>query len=105
MALIKELDTGTPIRVAERTRDPHHRRPGGDRAAGHVGDGGGDRCMGTQIPKLCATDMLEAFGSCRLCLVEIEGRQGNARLVHHAGRGRHGRAHADADASPSCARA
>ena len=24
---------------------------------------------GTQIPKLCATDSLEAFGSCRLCLV------------------------------------
>jgi formate dehydrogenase major subunit len=32
--------------------------------------------MGTEIPKLCATDMLEAFGSCRLCLVEIEGRAG-----------------------------
>ncbi|MEL3888902.1 formate dehydrogenase subunit alpha [Ferrovibrio sp. MS7] len=31
---------------------------------------------GTQIPKLCATDMLDAFGSCRLCLVEIEGRAG-----------------------------
>ena len=31
---------------------------------------------GTQIPKLCATDKLEAFGSCRLCLVEIEGRSG-----------------------------
>ncbi|HWF95344.1 MAG TPA: formate dehydrogenase subunit alpha [Xanthobacteraceae bacterium] len=32
--------------------------------------------MGTQIPKLCATDMVEAFGSCRLCLVEIERRAG-----------------------------
>ncbi|MDX2257926.1 MAG: formate dehydrogenase subunit alpha [Hyphomicrobiaceae bacterium] len=32
--------------------------------------------MGTAIPKLCATDMLESFGSCRLCLVEIEGRNG-----------------------------
>ena len=32
--------------------------------------------MGTQIPKLCATDTLNAFGSCRLCLVEIEGRAG-----------------------------
>src|SRR5215510_7940076 len=31
---------------------------------------------GTQIPKLCATDTLKAFGSCRLCLVEIEGRKG-----------------------------
>ena len=31
---------------------------------------------GTDIPKLCATDSLKAFGSCRLCLVEIEGRRG-----------------------------
>ncbi|EHR53325.1 formate dehydrogenase, alpha subunit, archaeal-type [Saccharomonospora marina XMU15] len=31
---------------------------------------------GTDIPKLCATDSLEAFGSCRLCLVEIDGRKG-----------------------------
>jgi formate dehydrogenase major subunit len=30
----------------------------------------------TRIPKLCATDNLKAFGSCRLCLVEIEGRKG-----------------------------
>jgi len=32
--------------------------------------------LGTQIPKLCATDMVESFGSCRLCLIEIEGRNG-----------------------------
>ena len=31
---------------------------------------------GIRIPKLCATDLLKAFGSCRLCLVEIEGRRG-----------------------------
>jgi formate dehydrogenase major subunit len=31
---------------------------------------------GVNIPKLCATDNLEPFGSCRLCLVEIEGRRG-----------------------------
>src|SRR5579863_2100676 len=31
---------------------------------------------GVNVPKLCATDSLEAFGSCRLCLVEIEGRKG-----------------------------
>jgi len=31
---------------------------------------------GTAIPKLCATDTLAAFGSCRLCLVEIEGHKG-----------------------------
>ena len=31
---------------------------------------------GVQVPKLCATDSLEPFGSCRLCLVEIDGRKG-----------------------------
>ncbi|NML17873.1 formate dehydrogenase subunit alpha [Azohydromonas caseinilytica] len=31
---------------------------------------------GIPVPKLCATDSLEPFGSCRLCLVEIEGRRG-----------------------------
>src|SRR5579859_7497660 len=31
---------------------------------------------GIKVPSLCATDSLEAFGSCRLCLVEIEGRPG-----------------------------
>lgn len=31
---------------------------------------------GVEVPKLCATDSVEAFGSCRLCVVEIEGRRG-----------------------------
>ena len=31
---------------------------------------------GIQVPKLCASDSLEPFGSCRICLVEIEGRKG-----------------------------
>jgi formate dehydrogenase major subunit len=31
---------------------------------------------GVKVPKLCATDSLEPFGSCRLCLVEIDGRKG-----------------------------
>jgi len=31
---------------------------------------------GINIPKLCATDSLDAFGSCRMCLVEIDGRKG-----------------------------
>jgi len=31
---------------------------------------------GIAVPKLCATDSLEAFGSCPLCVVEIEGRRG-----------------------------
>ena len=32
--------------------------------------------IGISVPKLCATDSVDAFGSCRLCLVEIEGRAG-----------------------------
>ncbi len=32
--------------------------------------------VGIKIPKLCASDSLDAFGSCRVCLVEIEGRKG-----------------------------
>ena len=32
--------------------------------------------VGIEIPKLCATDMLDSFGSCRVCLVEIDGRAG-----------------------------
>jgi formate dehydrogenase major subunit len=31
---------------------------------------------GIKVPKLCATDSVEAFGSCRLCLVKIAGRAG-----------------------------
>jgi formate dehydrogenase major subunit len=31
---------------------------------------------GVEIPKLCATDSLKAFGSCRMCLVEIDGARG-----------------------------
>jgi formate dehydrogenase major subunit len=29
-----------------------------------------------KIPKLCATEQLEAFGSCRMCLVQIDGMKG-----------------------------
>src|SRR5699024_840163 len=31
---------------------------------------------GIEIPRLCATDSLKAFGSCRLCLVEVDGAKG-----------------------------
>ena len=32
--------------------------------------------IGIDIPKLCATDSIEPFGSCRLCVVEIKGGRG-----------------------------
>ncbi len=75
MALVSEIDLGTPKRRSEQnvTLSIDGRRvavPAGTsilRAAAE---------LGTQIPKLCATDSLEAFGSCRMCLVEIEGRPG-----------------------------
>ncbi len=31
---------------------------------------------GIEIPRLCATDSIKAYGSCRLCLVEVAGRKG-----------------------------
>jgi formate dehydrogenase major subunit len=34
------------------------------------------RLAGIDVPSLCATQSLKALGSCRLCLVEIDGRKG-----------------------------
>ena len=70
MALIREVDYGTPKRISERavTLEIDGKPvtvPAGTslmRAAAEAG---------VQIPKLCASDNLEPFGSCRLCLVEI----------------------------------
>ena len=74
-SLIREIDYGTPPSKAEKTitlaiDGKQISVPEGTsvmRAAMQAG---------IEIPKLCATDMLDAFGSCRLCLVEIEGRAG-----------------------------
>src|SRR5215468_5468239 len=80
MALIKELDYGTP-----EPRGPYGAALAQvtltiDGQAVTVAEGTSimraAQLCGTTIPKLCATDMLESFGSCRLCLVEIEGRNG-----------------------------
>jgi formate dehydrogenase major subunit len=75
MSLIKELDFGTPIRVSETTVTL---TIDGQKVTVPAGTSVMAAAMhaGTQIPKLCATDSLEPFGSCRLCLVEIEGRRG-----------------------------
>lgn len=75
MSLIHEVDYGTPRSKSEKTvtltiDGQTVSVPEGTsimRAAME---------MGTEIPKLCATDMVDAFGSCRMCLVEIEGRAG-----------------------------
>ena len=75
MALIREVDYGTPKRTSATavTLEVDGKSitvPAGTsvmRAAAEAG---------VQIPKLCASDNLEPFGSCRLCLVEIDGRKG-----------------------------
>jgi formate dehydrogenase major subunit len=75
MALLQELDTGTPIRTGEATvtLTIDGRKvsvpPGTSVMAAAA-------MIDNPIPKLCAMDSVEAFGSCRLCLVEIEGRKG-----------------------------
>ncbi|WP_062011130.1 formate dehydrogenase subunit alpha [Aureimonas sp. AU4] len=75
MSLIHEIDYGTPASRSEAevtlTIDGREVRvPAGTsvmRAAMEAGIG---------VPKLCATDMLDAFGSCRLCVVDVEGMRG-----------------------------
>ncbi len=75
MALMQELDVGTPIRAGAPTvtLTIDGRKvsvpPGTSVMAAAA-------LVDNPVPKLCATDSLEAFGSCRLCLVEIEGRKG-----------------------------
>jgi formate dehydrogenase major subunit len=75
MALIDEIDYGTPAAKAEKMVTLTV-----DGFSVTVPEGTSimraSKMAGISVPKLCATDMLESFGSCRLCLVEIEGRNG-----------------------------
>jgi formate dehydrogenase major subunit len=75
MSLIKEIDFGTPIRIAEQTVTL---TIDGEKVTVPAGTSvmAASMSRGVKIPKLCASDNLEPFGSCRLCLVEIEGRRG-----------------------------
>jgi formate dehydrogenase major subunit len=75
MSLLQELDTGTPIRTGEATvtltiDGRQVSVPPGTSVMAAAA------MIDNPIPKLCATDSVEAFGSCRLCLVEIDGRKG-----------------------------
>ena len=75
MSLIHETDYGTPKSKSQKTvtltiDGKQVTVPEGTSIMRAAMD------SGTEIPKLCPTDMLDAFGSCRLCLVEIEGRGG-----------------------------
>jgi formate dehydrogenase major subunit len=75
MTLLKEPDFGTPARPGEATvgltvDGVNVNVPPGTSVMRAAKEAGLD------IPKLCATDNLEAFGSCRLCIVEIDGVRG-----------------------------
>ena len=75
MPMMKEVDFGTPARVSGTQVSlvidgQSVTVPAGTSVMAAA------MALGTKIPKLCATDSLEPFGSCRLCLVEIAGRRG-----------------------------
>jgi formate dehydrogenase major subunit len=75
MTVIKEPDYGTPKRASDTlvSLEIDGRPvtvPAGTSVMRAAAIGG------IAVPKLCATDSLEAFGSCRLCLVEIDGVRG-----------------------------
>ncbi len=75
MYSVKELDPGTPARISQNQvtlsiDGVTVTVPEGTSVMRAAMD------AGVKVPKLCATDMLESFGSCRLCLVEIDGRKG-----------------------------
>src|SRR6202046_4495272 len=75
MSLIQEIDFGTPLSRSEKTVTL---TIDGQSVTVPEGTSIMRAAMesGTEIPKLCATDMVDAFGSCRMCLVEIDGRNG-----------------------------
>src|SRR5262245_19256432 len=75
MAVIKEIDYGTPRQ--ESAVEVHLEidgRPVTVPAGTSIMRASME--LGIEVPKLCATDTLDPFGSCRLCLVEIAGRRG-----------------------------
>ena len=75
MAFRTDLDTGRPIRIGveQITLTIDGREVSVSKGTSVMAAAA---LLQAPIPKLCATDSLEAFGSCRLCLVEIEGRKG-----------------------------
>ena len=80
MSLVPEIDFGTPPKTSKAKRAAKTVSLTIDGMNVEVPEGTSimraAAMMGTMVPKLCSTDSLNAFGSCRLCLVEIEGRPG-----------------------------
>ena len=74
MQSIGETDLGTPLRAGIEVKLEIDGSPVSVPAGTSIMRAAME--LGTRIPRLCASEHLEAFGSCRLCLVEIEGRKG-----------------------------
>ena len=75
---IAVADYGTPAAASEASHDAVELAIDGQRVRAGAGTSilRAAKEAGLDIPKLCATDSLNAFGSCRACLVEVEGRRG-----------------------------
>jgi formate dehydrogenase major subunit len=75
MGFQRQIDYGTPVREAENLVTLEI-----DGALVTVPEGTSimraASMIDRPIPKLCSTDSIEPFGSCRLCLVEIDGVKG-----------------------------
>ena len=74
MYSVKLTDGGTPARTGEAVALEIDGVPVSVPAGTSVMRAAQEAGIG--VPRLCATEQLEAFGSCRLCLVEIDGRRG-----------------------------
>ncbi|MQA04835.1 MAG: formate dehydrogenase subunit alpha [Streptosporangiales bacterium] len=75
MTVMKDSDLGTPASTAESTVEVEidGRQVSVPESTSVMRAAA---LAGVDVPKLCATDSLKAFGSCRLCLVEIDGQRG-----------------------------
>ncbi len=75
MSINKEKDFGTPVSASENMVTLEI---DGFKVTAPIGTSvmRAAASIGIEIPKLCATDSIEPFGSCRLCVVQIEGGRG-----------------------------
>ena len=54
----------------------------------HHGSGRGR--AGIKVPSLCHMKNVHQYGSCRICVVEVEGHEEPAGVLHGKGQGGHG---------------
>jgi formate dehydrogenase major subunit len=75
MTYVKDIDYGTPAKKSDKTVSVNIDGktvtvPEGTSVMRAAREGGVD------IPSLCATDNMKEYGSCRLCLIEVDGMHG-----------------------------